>query len=1812
MKRLFFALLALGLALGKLSAQRASTLKALRQEIEVAQEKGHTKTQASKAAAYLNLALRHKRSDDAIWAIYASPRTGDGEQGALLLRRLYELRQAKWLTPGDKLLIDWSIFRELCYHYPHVEERPKPQVIDPTKPWLWERKDFDPQLNLYIDRITSNKAGLHTSVARYPLSLRREDNTETLLIPIVREYWRYGSEKLAKRIKDWLIRELPNLKNPAERIAVEWMRIERSSLFEEGRDQARVALEQRYRGERVLRPYILQIVSAYVRQKGTRSAVDLLKQYPYPTKETQDYLKQLLAPELDFWKLPEYIIGKRGGQYSIRTQHLKYADIAIYRTPHIIAPGESWQPSQSDRPVYTERITLNDNPIWDATTDTLQLPPLEPGRYEFRLTSTPRERASEQRSDTLLRSFYVSDIFLEHEYPSSQAKQALRLIHAQTGAPLANKVVRLYQRKHDQDKLEMETYRSNALGLVTLPGASYSYLQVVDEADPLGGEIDYYYYLEGWPPPLPPHDKVALYTDRSSYRPGHRVHVYGIHYHLGRHLEEHYIKRGRSIQLQILDDQGQPLKTDTVGTDRWGRFDYTYQLAQDASPGYYRLTCQVLKQDKGEQAGEQETDSPEHPSLDLDGSHYFSVGEYKLDAYELIFAHRDEHYFWGDTLVLQGQLLHLGGGSVAGAKVSVHIKSGDSAIDPRAIPQEDLQNYNLTTDAEGRVELRLPLLKDPGEDDRIWFTYQASAVTPSGENLTAQGGCYIRGRWYIFYSEIPPFIERRERPNFEISTSDHLPYKLRYRIHRGGQTITEGISKVGTEIPFGDWLATAPTGRYELSYELLLDGVDERQRPRKSESFTLYDIREGRLDMDSTAIALLGTEDSYETGSIPEIYVATCLQDSYIYYHVIADDKGLAEGVLRPKAGVLTPLKFAPPQDIREEIKVTLYTIQGGEYHRTEKTYKRRQPNKELTFRWSSWRERLRAGSHETWTVQVLHQGKPVQAALLSWMYNAANDFLRPKQAGAPPTDNYSRLHGNSYILKLRLPERNHRLMMRALSSEEVQPASKAEVAMEVPDGLGYATDELYEAAEQSYSAPMLSGLRRYFDETAYVRPRLTTDAKGYASWSFTVPDAISRWRVELLAHTADFKVGYFRDYVETFRELQVEPNLPRFLRLGDSIVIRSNVRNLSDSIASGQLTLELFDPSSGERIQQSSLPFSVAKGQAETLQFPAQLRDYQRDSIGLRIYAQTPTYRDGEEHRLPVLTATEEVVRGAAFTLTDSTRQSFDLRPRLFPSTDYIPAKGELTLSLEASPLYQGLLCLPQLGLVESDNAISLTNALYSLSLAQHIARIPGLRDYIQRRGQGDKLGEQLAGYLDPKQSTKRFSLYLDKLAQLQNSSGLWSWYPQMDGSLYLNYYIIEQLQRCRALQALSDEQATRLDSLNRRAWEAMHREMAEAIQQIQATERKEDKPLRTLPSFGMEYLYLLTSAPEERHRAEVQVAFIEPRLRAQVFKQPFEDIARTALIYQERDPQLAEELRETLRQNLVADDQGMRFPETNYWFWWYNRRFERLALTIRALQASRRTEDSERIREIQRWVLGQKRTTNWGNTLHSAEAIYLLTLGAPSELPLGQKADMTLHLSGGTTVRFPAVEQLSKTLLFNERSAPSELSIQPSSTQPLWAGVTARYSLPISMDKPSGREMRLVRRHYTERVSEGKVVLLPLDEGTELRVGDKLVTVLTLTIDRAFDFVTLRDPRLGCAEPTEQLPSYRWGAGTSYRYEPRDRWTNFYLHHLNPGTYELRYEQHVVRSGRYQAAGAQLQCSYAPEYTASTGYGGSVEVQP
>jgi uncharacterized protein YfaS (alpha-2-macroglobulin family) len=295
--------------------------------------------------------------------------------------------------------------------------------------------------------------------------------------------------------------------------------------------------------------------------------------------------------------------------------------------------------------------------------------------------------------------------------------------------------------------------------------------------------------------------------------------------------------------------------------------------------------------------------------------------------------------------------------------------------------------------------------------------------------------------------------------------------------------------------------------------------------------------------------------------------------------------------------------------------------------------------NKELKLELSTFRDKIRPGSQETWKV-TLKGERPEKAALelLAYMYDQSLDSFGPhsppsalnlypgRAQGVGVRSNLGMSYGQwvYHSTWFSLPSApglgedhlkfhdgygiggmgtrgggGYRTRSMALAEGNAfggRPPAAPAAAMPLMKAMAAdradASSEREQKRERSEPPPppgeapaQKKGdapgpeLRSNFAETAFWKPHLTIDGDGSAAIEFTVPDSVTRWNVWVHGLTRDLRGGSVTQQTQSVKELMVRPYLPRFLREGDQAIVQVVVNNASSKPMEGKLRFEIFDP---------------------------------------------------------------------------------------------------------------------------------------------------------------------------------------------------------------------------------------------------------------------------------------------------------------------------------------------------------------------------------------------------------------------------------------------------------------------------------------------------------------------------------------------------------------------------------------------------------------------------------------------------------
>jgi len=196
--------------------------------------------------------------------------------------------------------------------------------------------------------------------------------------------------------------------------------------------------------------------------------------------------------------------------------------------------------------------------------------------------------------------------------------------------------------------------------------------------------------------------------------------------------------------------------------------------------------------------------------------------------------------------------------------------------------------------------------------------------------------------------------------------------------------------------------------------------------------------------------------------------------------------------------------------------------------------------------------------------------------------------------------------------------------------------------------------------------------LRQFFPETLFWLPELTTDANGHAQVQVPIADSITTWRVSVLASDQDGNLGSAEVGLKVFQDFFVEPDLPRFLTVGDEVAVPVSIFNYLDEAQ--EINLEVAQAGWFEFVETPTLRFTVAPNEVMAAYLPIRVTTF-----GAHEFQVTAT---GSAMSDAVVRAVEVLPDGKAMAVATSgkltTTQSFaiDLPPNTIPGTGRVAVK--------------------------------------------------------------------------------------------------------------------------------------------------------------------------------------------------------------------------------------------------------------------------------------------------------------------------------------------------------------------------------------------------------------------------------------------------------------------------------------------------------------------------------------------------------
>jgi hypothetical protein len=945
--------------------------------------------------------------------------------------------------------------------------------------------------------------------------------------------------------------------------------------------------------------------------------------------------------------------------------------------------------------------------------------------------------------------------------------------------------------------------------------------------------------------------------------------------------------------------------------------------------------------------------------------------------------------------------------------------------------------------------------------------------------------------------------------------------------------------------------------------------------------------------------------------------------------------------------------------------------------------------NYDLNVKLATVRDKLSPGAEETWEVTVRdYKDKPLEAGLLAGMYDASLDeFARNSwwfdmSPSSMRSIDYFGTDGQRFtssntgleyfyfveLFNFSLPsdapffDFGYGFGMRRLSkggrvlndyveeapmlSGAVLEKSSNVVDYEIPLVARNAVDEeMVEIAKQE-AAPEAGGsasskepaeptLRENFNETAFFFPQMRTNNDGSATFSFTMPDALTRWRLMLLAYSKDRKTGSNEYTFTSSKPVMIMADMPRYMYDNDELWFVANVINTGDEAVTPKAKLEIFDAATMQPVNiiasNATIPMEqIMPGRSKEVRWKVKAQ-YGLELLAFRFTAYAGEFSDAEQHLLPVLSSEIFMTQTLPITVKAETEKTFDFEAIANPDSherDY-----SLTLNFSTNPVWYAVQALPYLANTKTNRAETAFYVFYANTLSSYIAdNIPNLLAYIKKwqietpdallsqleKDQDLKaiMLQETPWVLEAKSETEQrnriATLFevntlrgqqtraLQLIQEKQKYNGGWPWMDGMPESAYITTYILSgfgKLQKMGAWSSLSKADQNTAQSICDKAVRYLEYDVAETYRNMKRHSKGKDWPIG---SSTLNELYALSFFKEQNSDKDFATAkkYYLKSLDETWTSFNFNQRSKGALVlYRTGNEKTAKLMIQSFKECAQKNEQiGMYWPKKYF-------SFESHIATHANIMAAfaEIDQDEEMIDQLRVWLLTQKQTNSWENSASTADAIYALLMRGSDWFAEGKEVTLRfgntpISTEGGVAGTGFIQRRWNANEVTQEMQ---QLTVNNPTNHLVWGGLFRQYFVPIDEVKSDESGFTIKRELFVETVTDKGKVLVPAEKRT-LKVGDKLTVKITFTSQQDMSYVFVKDLRAAGFEPIEQISRYEYNDRMSYYQSNTDTDMEFFIERLPKGTHQLEYSMFVTKEGYLNNGYALIQCQYAPEFNA------------
>ena len=1466
----------------------------------------------------------------------------------------------------------------------------------------------------------------------------------------------------------------------------------------------------------------------------------------------------------------------------------------------------------------------------------INLPELDCGTYYVMFSKDDKFSKDEDKLPAL-HSFQVSK--LSYVTMKENNDFVIYVLDRENGKPVKDVNVNIYKDNYDYKqrryvKNNLQNLVTDKNGKATISKQNHSFqIDLYKGDDKLLSDTYFHNYQDRSEDIL--REKTYFFTDRAIYRPGQTVYYKGII--LNENTEKKELLVGKETTVTLKDSNWQDITTQTLTTNDFASFDGSFVIPNNVSNGYFQI--------KNES-----------------GSIGFRVEEYKRPTFEIIFNDIDKSFKLNDSIHIEASAKSYAGFGLDNVNYNYTI------IRRAYFPYRYWWSANYRdnekqiafgdgkTDKEGNLNIDFKLIPDKNDKNKLPVYEYIVTV-----NITNVQGETQSKTFTLKASEIDMIIDidddntiinkdNLSEATFTVKNIKENPVEaiiLRRIYKASSQLIYEDTINVnGNYGLFQDVNKNLEVGRYVVE---LISANNEKAKISKE--VTIIDLDNKKMPYDTICFSYYD-KTSAQPNEYVNFYLGSSAKDVIVHLFIKHGDE-LRYSERKTFSDEVLKISYKIKEEDRGEISFQAFFVKDNTINIVNQNVAVPYDNLKLDIRLDVERDDLLPGAEERWNLTITDADSyGVIANVLASMYDASLDAFAKnhwyfntspdiKIAERPRSDRsfdsfscsaynkyYERYDLFSYYLPSDAALTPFMRYYKTISARDIMMMSKNErsaIAVSVggvnnkaattdDDSSEYEfaiTEEMIETSlTDESSTEALPLLRENFNETAFFYPNLKTNDDGSLTLSFTMPNALTRWNLMMMAYTKDLKTGTLNKTFTTSKPLMIMSDMPRFCYENDTLWMVANVvKTQSDSVKSATAKLEIFDALTMKPLdlilsEQEINIDDISEGSSKSVRWKVVVNaETDADLLAFRFSVSCDNFSDAEQHLLPIISDEVFMTETYPLTIEPHSSRTFD-----FDFNNENERNQGVTLNYCSDPIWYAIQALPYLSQETGDNIDVAFNVFYANSLASYIAHnIPNLLNYIKKWKieSPDVLMSQLQkdenlkaimlqetpwvleAKSETEQKAKIANLFdintlrhktdeaLNLLKEKQSVNGGWSWMPNMPESPFITQYILSglgRLHKMNVINSLTTEQQNKVNDISQKAIKYLCNEIVEDYDMTKEISKK--------ASYSLSYntinkLYAL-SFYDFKEESDYNKAkdFMIDRLQKDWRDFDFEVQAKIALVmYRSGDTNTSLLIMKSLKERMSQVSSSTDVSEQ--------------AMIMEVFREI--NPDKDILNAMMIGLLNNKRTNMWENAIMTVDATYAILE------TMRQQNDEITSQQSVFIQRYWSAEELKDF---------KDFTIENPNNNITWGGLFRQYFVSIDEVRRHESQLNIERALFVERIDENGKYLIPIedfkDSTSHIRIGDKVTVNITIEASQDMEFVFLKDLRAACFEPTQQMSRYNYSDGLSYYQSNSDTFMGFYFDRLPKGKHQVSYSMFVTKEGSFSNGYALIQCMYAPEFSA------------